>query len=48
LSHPWTTSHRHESPAEKKRQGINEGLIRLSVGIEELPAIQAEFSKGLK
>jgi cystathionine beta-lyase/cystathionine gamma-synthase len=47
LSHPWTTSHRYESPAEKKRQGISEGLIRLSVGIEELPAIQAEFTKGL-
>jgi cystathionine beta-lyase/cystathionine gamma-synthase len=47
ISHPWTTSHRYESPAEKKRQGIGEGLIRFSVGIEELSAIQLEMTKGL-
>src|SRR5262249_18983130 len=28
-SHPGTTSHRYVSPAEKKRQGIGDGLIRL-------------------
>src|SRR5262249_37839141 len=27
-SHPWTTSHRYVSPAEKRRQGIGDGLIR--------------------
>jgi cystathionine beta-lyase/cystathionine gamma-synthase len=46
-SHPWTTSHRYDSPAEKKRQGITEGLLRLSVGIEDLDWIQSEFAKGL-
>jgi cystathionine beta-lyase/cystathionine gamma-synthase len=46
-SHPATTSHRYVSPAEKARQGITDGLIRLSVGIEPLEAIQAEMSKGL-
>lgn len=34
-SHPMTTSHRYVSPAERERQGITEGLIRVSVGIEE-------------
>ena len=48
LSHPWTTSHRYTSPALKKRQGITEGLIRLSVGVEELPKIQEEMNQGLK
>jgi cystathionine gamma-synthase len=47
-SHPGMTSHRYESPAEKKRQGITDGMIRLSVGIEDLSAIQAEMAKGLK
>jgi cystathionine beta-lyase/cystathionine gamma-synthase len=47
LSHPATTSHRYVSPAEKKRQGITDGLIRLSVGVEELEKIQAEMAKGL-
>jgi len=46
-SHPWSTSHRYDSPAEKKRQGITEGLIRLSVGIEDFNWIQQEMAKGL-
>ncbi|GIW81461.1 MAG: cystathionine gamma-synthase [Gemmatales bacterium] len=46
-SHPASTSHRYVSPAEKKRQGISDGLIRLSVGIEELSQIQEEIRKGL-
>jgi cystathionine beta-lyase/cystathionine gamma-synthase len=47
LSHPGSTSHRYMSPAEKKRQGIGDGLIRLSVGVEELAQIQAELKRGL-
>jgi cystathionine beta-lyase/cystathionine gamma-synthase len=46
-SHPDTTSHRYVAPEEKARQGITEGLVRLSVGVEELGAIQAEMAKGL-
>jgi cystathionine beta-lyase/cystathionine gamma-synthase len=47
-SHPSTTSHRYVSPAEKSRQGITDGLIRLSVGVEELDSIQREMCKGLR
>jgi cystathionine beta-lyase/cystathionine gamma-synthase len=47
LSHPATTSHRYVSPAERRRQGIGDGLIRLSVGVESLMQIQAEMLKGL-
>jgi cystathionine beta-lyase/cystathionine gamma-synthase len=46
-SHPSSTSHRYVSPAEKRRQGIGDGLIRLSVGVEDLGQIQCEFAKGL-
>jgi cystathionine gamma-synthase len=46
-SHPASTSHRHVSPAERKRQGIGDGLIRLSVGIEDLSHIQTEIARGL-
>ena len=46
-SHPALTSHRYVSPAERKRQGITDGLIRLSVGVEELATIQDEMAKGL-
>ncbi len=47
LSHPALTSHRYVSPAEKRRQGITEGLIRLSVGIEDRAHIQEAIAKGL-
>jgi cystathionine beta-lyase/cystathionine gamma-synthase len=48
LSHPGATSHRYVSPAEKKRQGIGDGLIRLSVGVEDVEQIKAEMKKGLQ
>ncbi len=34
LSHPATTSHRGQSAEQWARQGINPGLVRLSVGLE--------------
>lgn len=46
-SHPGTTSHRFVSPAEKSRQGITDGLVRLSVGIEPLQEIQESMARGL-
>jgi cystathionine beta-lyase/cystathionine gamma-synthase len=46
-SHPGATSHRYVSPAEKRRQGIGDGLIRLSVGVEEIEQIRRELAKGL-
>jgi len=45
--HPGTTSHRYVSAAEKKREAISDGLIRLSVGVEDLRQIQDEMGKGL-
>jgi cystathionine gamma-synthase len=46
-SHPATTSHRYVDPAERERQGITDGLVRLSVGVEDLSLIQSEMAKGL-
>jgi cystathionine beta-lyase/cystathionine gamma-synthase len=46
-SYPAGTSHRYVSPAERKRQGITDGLVRLSVGVEALELIQAELARGL-
>jgi cystathionine beta-lyase/cystathionine gamma-synthase len=46
-SHPATTSHRSVSPAERRRQGIGEGLIRLSVGVEDVETIKRELGQGL-
>ncbi|MSR52924.1 MAG: aminotransferase class I/II-fold pyridoxal phosphate-dependent enzyme [Gemmataceae bacterium] len=47
ISHPETTSHRYESPGEKLRQGITDGLIRMSVGVERFERIRDEIANGL-
>jgi cystathionine gamma-synthase len=47
VSHPALTSHRYVSPAEKRRQGITDGLVRVSVGIEAIEQICGELAKGL-
>lgn len=47
LSHPATTSHRHVSIAEKNRQGISDGLVRISVGCEDLEQIKAQMAPGV-
>jgi cystathionine beta-lyase/cystathionine gamma-synthase len=47
-SHPASTSHRYVAPEEKERQGITDGLIRLSVGIEDVGAVREEMAKGLR
>jgi cystathionine beta-lyase/cystathionine gamma-synthase len=47
LSYPAGTSHRYAPAADKKKLGISDGLIRLSVGIEELKEIQASIERGL-
>ena len=47
LSYPSGTSHRYASAEDKKKQGITDGLIRLSVGTEEQAAIRKEIAKGL-
>ena len=46
-SHPASTSHRFVSPEERARQGITDGLMRLSVGCEELGRIREEMARGL-
>ena len=46
-SYPATTSHRYAGEAEKRRQGITDGLIRLSVGVEDLEEIKREMARGL-
>jgi cystathionine gamma-synthase len=47
VSHPATTSHRYVSPAERRRQGISDGLLRLSVGFEPFQQIQDAVRRGL-
>jgi cystathionine beta-lyase/cystathionine gamma-synthase len=45
--HPATSSHRSLSAEERARIGISEGLVRLSVGIEDADDIIADLEKAL-
>jgi len=47
ITHPATTTHGRLSQAERDKAGIGEGLIRLSVGLEEIADIQADLQRGL-
>jgi cystathionine beta-lyase/cystathionine gamma-synthase len=46
--HPATSSHRSLTPQERERVGISDGLVRLSVGIEEVSDIIADLEGALK
>jgi cystathionine beta-lyase/cystathionine gamma-synthase len=48
LSHPASTSHRALTPAQRSELGIEDGTIRLSVGIESAEQIQKSLLAGLK
>lgn len=43
--HPWTTTHEQLSDQEKADSGVTEDLIRISVGIEHIDDILADFEQ---
>ena len=45
--HPRTITHEHMTQAERDRAGIDDGLIRLSVGLEEPDDIIADLDQAL-
>jgi cystathionine beta-lyase/cystathionine gamma-synthase len=45
--HPATASHRDLSPARRRELGISDGLIRISVGIENVNDIVADIDQAL-
>jgi cystathionine beta-lyase/cystathionine gamma-synthase len=47
IVHPATATHRELSPARRAAIGITEGLIRISVGIEDVSDILADIEQGL-
>jgi cystathionine beta-lyase len=44
---PSRTSHRLMTPAERQRAGISDGLVRVSVGIEDVEDLLADFTQAL-
>ena len=48
LSYPATMSHAAMPPAERAARGIGPGLVRLSVGLEAVADLQADFDQALR
>ncbi|MCK5335910.1 MAG: O-succinylhomoserine sulfhydrylase, partial [Gammaproteobacteria bacterium] len=46
ITHPATTTHGRLTPELQVAAGINEGLIRLSVGLEDIEDIKADLQRG--
>lgn len=47
VTHPATTTHGRVSQAERDEMGIREGLIRLSIGLEEPADLMADLAQAL-
>lgn len=47
LTHPATTTHQRLTPEARARIGIGEGLLRLSVGLEDVDDLIADLDYGL-
>jgi O-succinylhomoserine sulfhydrylase len=47
ITHPATTTHGRITAAERERAGINAGLIRISVGLEDVNDLKADIERGL-
>jgi methionine-gamma-lyase len=48
IQHPASMTHSTYTPDDRKKAGISDGLIRLSVGIEAVDDIIADLNRGLK
>ncbi len=48
VAHPPTTTHRQLNDAELVQAGIGPGLLRCSVGLEDLDDLRADFAVGLE
>ena len=48
ITHPATTTHGRLTPAERERAGIGDGLVRISVGLEDVADLQRDLECGLR
>ncbi len=48
LTHPATTTHQRLTPEARAQLGISDGMLRLSVGIEDIDDLIADLELGLR
>jgi O-succinylhomoserine sulfhydrylase len=47
ITHPATTTHGRLTPEQRQEAGINDGLIRISVGLEDNEDLKKDLARGL-
>ena len=47
ITHPCTTTHSRITAEERERAGIAEGLLRISVGLENVEDLREDIARGL-
>jgi O-succinylhomoserine sulfhydrylase len=47
ITHPATTTHGRLTPEQRRESGIVDGLVRLSVGLEDINDLKADLARGL-
>ena len=47
VTRPVTTSHANLTPAERRRIGLSDELIRVSVGVEDIDDLKRDFENAL-
>lgn len=47
ITHPATTTHGRLTPEQRRESGIVDGLVRLSVGLEDINDLKADLTRGL-
>lgn len=47
ITHPATTSHGRMAPEARLAAGITDGIVRVSVGLEDIADLQADLARGL-
>lgn len=48
ITHPATTTHGRLTPQERAAAGIGDGLVRISVGLEDIADIQTDLERGFR
>jgi cystathionine beta-lyase/cystathionine gamma-synthase len=48
IGYPWSMSHGAFPPEEKRRKGVNEAVVRLSIGIEHADDLCADLGEALE
>ena len=47
ITHPATTTHGRLTPEQRAEAGISDGLIRISVGLEDIEDLKRDLTQGL-